>query len=220
MIISQQDLISQSESICLNIYQKYLKPDDVVFDFGAFKGVLSLAFASLGCKVYSIEASERNYHDLVHNVKDFKNITPILAAIHENDLGEVLTRFNDCIGLEHPLQKITYYTYKSLISKFNLPTPKFIKMDIEGMESVVLRSMEDVFINHRPIVQLSVHDTVTHSIQCVYQKFPGFVPVSRGGYDFNKFFQMDYLAFDLNMNPKSSIGGFEEYILIPKEKYV
>lgn len=152
MIISEQDLKIQTESIATNVYEKYLKKGDVVYDIGAFKGVLSLAFANLGYEVYAIEASERNYYDLVSNTSSNKNITTILAALHEKDLGEVVTRFNDCIGSEHPSQKITYYSYDSLVKCFNLPPPRFIKMDIEGMESVVFKNFDTVLKSIRPLI--------------------------------------------------------------------
>lgn len=218
MIINDSDLKAQSESIAKNFYDRYLCKGDVVFDFGAFKGVLALAFAEYGCNVYAVEASTRNYYDLVENTKLYPNIRCILAALHETSVGKVRTRFNDCLGLEHPEQEIVYYSYEDLVKAFNLPTPKLIKMDIEGMESIVLKSMSSVLEVDRPLIQLSIHDTIPHGVTCVYSQFPGFVPKSKGGFDFNLFFAYNYVAFTLNGNKVNSIGGFEEYMLIPKEK--
>lgn len=218
MIISDSDYKAQSESIARQFYNVYLRKGDVVFDFGAFKGVLALAFAEYGCEVFAIEGSARNYPDLVENTKNYPNIKCILAALHETSLGKVKTRFNDCLGLEHPEQDIDYHSYNDLVKTFNLPTPQFIKMDIEGMESIVLKSMTKVLEVDRPVIQLSVHDTIPHGVTCVYSQFPGFVPVSRGGFDFNSFFKHHYLAFTLSGERVDHIGGFNEYMLIPREK--
>jgi FkbM family methyltransferase len=178
--------------------------------------VLTVAFAELGYKVYAVEGSPRNFEHLVDNTSQFPNVTPILMALHEKN-QVIETRFNDCISLEHPVQKISYLTLPDLMTQFQLPPPKFIKMDIEGMETLVLKQCDSIFQNDRPIWQLSVHDTIPHSVQCVYDGFPGFVPVSKGGYDFSNIFKFGYEAYDFNYQKHDVIGGFNEYFLIPKE---
>lgn len=218
--VTEADYIAQMESFRPEVYNKYLKPGSIVYDLGAFKGVLTVQFAKMGYEVIAVEASTRNYPDLLINTTSLKNVTCINKAIHETDKGLVHTRFNDCLGLDHPEQPIDYISLNTLIEKYLFPTPDFIKMDIEGMETVVLKSCDNIFKNIRPIWQLSIHDTEPHGKICIYSDFPGFVYPEKGGYIFNNIFNFNYKAFTLDMKPVDNIGGFEEYFLIPDEKII
>jgi FkbM family methyltransferase len=216
--ISQQDYDTQILSFNTNIYNRFLKTKDIVYDIGAYKGVLSVNFAKMGFDVIAIEGSPINFKILVENTKEYPNIKTINLALHEINQDNIITRFNDCSPVsEHIAQNITYRTLPKIIEENNLPFPKLIKMDIEGMETLALKACVDMIAQHRPIFQLSTHDTYEHGIQCVYDNFPGFKKVSNGGFDFNKFFDMNYLAFDMDMKKKDKIDGFNEYLLIPKE---
>ncbi len=215
--ISKQDYDTQIQSFNKKFYEKFLKPNDVVYDIGAYKGVLTINFAQMGFNVIAIEGSPINFESLILNTQNYDNIKLLNIALHEKNQDNVITRFNDCNGLLHPPQTIKYRTLPDIIIENKLPKPKFIKMDIEGMESVALKSCIDLIKNDRPIFQLSTHDTFEHGVMCVYDNFPGFKKVENGGFDFNKFFEMNYSAFDLAMNSKNSINGFEEYFIIPNE---
>jgi len=216
--IKNSDFNFQILSVKTDFYQKFLNNGDVVYDLGAFKGVLSVAFAKLGYDVYAVEGSPRNVEDLKLNTQDYKNVKIIQFALNDKNEDYIQTRFNDCLGLDHPLQLISYRTLPSLIKENKLPNPKFIKMDIEGMESVVLNKCDELIEKIRPIWQLSLHDTFEHGVLCVYDNYPGFKKVSQGGFDFNKFIEHNYKVYDLEMNEKKSISGFNEYFLVPIEK--
>lgn len=216
--ISKQDYEDQIKSFYSDIYTHFLNKNDIVFDLGAFKGILTTSFAKMGFNVFAFEGSPLNYFHLIENVKDFSNVTVFPFALHDHDADNVITRFNDCNGLEHPTQNINYRTLPSIMKEKNIPNPSLIKMDIEGMETVVLHSCDNLIKNIRPIWQLSTHDTYEHSKMCVYDNFPGFVNVSNGGYDFNLFLKYGYKAFNTNMIEVNSIGGFSEFFIIPIEK--
>lgn len=213
--VSYTDYEAQTKSFIKDFYTTHLDPDSVVYDLGAFKGILTIAFAQLGYNVIAVEGSRRNYYDLVDNTLPYPKVRPILCALHEKNIDSVRTRFNDCLALDHPEQEIKYRTLPALIEEYKLPLPNFIKMDIEGMETLVLKLCTELFTTVRPIWQLSVHDTEPHSITCVYDNFPGFVPVSKGGFDFNEIFDYGYKAYLLDGTEVTTIGGFEEYFLVP-----
>lgn len=215
--IKEQDYNTQVESFKTDIYKKFLNIKDVVYDIGAFKGVLTVNFAKMGFDVIAIEGSPINFESLQFNVEKYSNVKLLNIALHEKNQDNVMTRFNDCNGLLHPIQKINYKTLPEIINHYKLPNPKFIKMDIEGMESLALKSCANIISDVRPIFQLSIHDTYEHGVMCVYDNFPGFKKTINGGFDFNDFFKMNYSAFDLDMNRKNEINGFNEYFIIPNE---
>ena len=209
-----EDYEAQLKSFNKDFCVKYLPSGCTVYDIGAFRGVLTVEFAKLGYNVIAIEGSERNFGYLQDNTKEFPNVTCILSAI-SNENKSVVTRFNDCIGLEHPPQPIRYITLPDLIKEQGWPNPTMIKMDIEGIETMALHACHDLIYNVRPFWQLSVHETPEHSAQCVYDNFPGFVHKDKGGFDFNEFFTAGYTVLDFDLKPVTSIGGFNEYFLIP-----
>jgi FkbM family methyltransferase len=213
--ITQTDIEEMSKSLFTNVYSKYLtKIDDVVYDIGAFRGVLSKTFLELGYRVYAFEGSPINFKYLKDNIGDHPNVTLFDIAFHEREFNTV-TRFNDCIGIEHPEQFIKYRTIDTFMASNNLPMPKLVKIDIEGMESVVLKQATNLIRHIRPIWQLSMHEN--HSFR--YSNYPGFVPLKSGGFNFDLFSIFDYLIFDSKGSQRQKIVGFEEYIIIPKEKY-
>jgi hypothetical protein len=53
---------------------------------------------------------------------------------------------------------------------------------------------------------------------CVYSGFPGFVKVENGGFDYNKFLQNNYKAYNLQFQEVNFIGGFNEFLLVPIER--
>ena len=194
-------------------YKKYLSPGDVVYDIGAFRGVLTTLFAKDGYKVEAFEGSPRNFPYLIENTEEYKLVRCHPYAVHEINLTTT-TRFNDCLGAEHPEQEITYVILDEFIEDQVYNRPDLIKIDIEGMESIALKGAMHIILNDRPIFQLSLHEN--HGYR--YENFPSWVPKERGGFDFSTFKALDYLLFDTNLNPVEELTGFNEFLVIPEEK--
>lgn len=221
--VQPNDIEEQTNSIRPEIYDRFLKEGDTVYDIGAFRGVLSVYFAARGYNVIAIEGSERNIDALRQNVQDYANVKTILMALHEKNQDEVFTKFCDCIGTpgqlirEMPVQKISYRTIPKLIEEHSLPIPKLIKIDIEGMESVVLKTCEYMFTTFRPIFQLSMHQGEKENLLFI-EDYPGFVEKENGGFDFDKFSQNGYVCIDrVSLQLCEKPKGFSEYFLIPQE---
>jgi len=191
-------------------WKKLIQPSDIIYDIGAFRGIMSLCFASLGKFVYAFEGSLRNYEQSDLNIGEEDNIYLLFMAL-SNEEKRVKSRFNDCNGDGNKEQLVFYYTLDGIIDKYNLELPDFVKMDIEGMESLVLLKAEKVFKN-RPIWQLEYHPTSP-----AIGDFPGFVPKERGGFDFSEFIRNGYQCFDTNLNRKPTITAGIQF-LIPEEK--
>lgn len=218
--ITKEEYDCHISSFKFDVYKKFLNVNDTVYDIGACKGVLTVNFAKIGFNVIAIEGSPINFQILIKNTQKFTNVKLLNVALHEKNESDVITRFNDCNGTLHPHQKINYKTLPQIIEDYKLPNPQFIKMDIEGMESLALKPCIDLILNVRPIFQLSIHDTFDHNYTYVYDNYPGFKKFENGGFDFDEFFKMNYSVFDMDMNCKYQINGFNEYFIIPNEKLV
>ena len=176
MNISKEDIENILSSCYKDVYSKHLRSGDTVYDIGAHKGILTTEFSKLGYNVVAIEGSPINVSDLIENTLKLKNVTILPFALHEIEFV-TKTIFNDCNGNNNLEQSISYRTLPSLIKEFNLRLPSLIKIDIEGMESIMLKACMEIIEKVRPIFQLSLHDTYDHRNVHVYSDYPGFVTV-------------------------------------------
>ena len=141
--------------------KRILKPNSVVIDIGAHWGGFSILFGKLvgeKGKVYSFEASKRNYKLLRRN-------------IYTNALKGIVEPFNLAVGDENKTVRLkiakTSSGHNSILRKdlpaegeeevqqvrlddfLNLPEVDFVKIDIEGYEYFALKGMENLIKNNR-----------------------------------------------------------------------
>ena len=206
-------------------YDKYIKSGDIVYDIGAHVGRTSVLFAQKGAKkIYAFEPSVFNIQELKNNTLLYSNIEIFNVALHELS-EDCVTRFRDCrVDSETDReQPIKYVVLKKFIEESNLELPNFIKMDIEGMESLVLKTFDFLFTGCRPIVFVEIHAAPENEPQN-YIKNPHWKYIDQGGFDMNTLKSYDYLCIrkDLDLsenrdyNPR--IGAHEGAILLQKEK--
>lgn len=213
-IINYRDLNTQFPIQSYEIWLKFIKPGDVVLDIGAYIGLISLHFAALGAKVHAFEGSSRNS---VRLKKLTEHMPHYKIYLHEvalsNEKKECFARFNDCVDREHPKQKINYVKYDDYAIENNIENPTFVKMDIEGMETVALKEMNRLIYEVRPVWQIECHTGIPFK----YLDYPGYVSVDDGGFDFQEFERTGYLVFD-EQKRKIKIKEmkcFENYFFIP-----
>ncbi len=143
----------------LEYFIQNIKPNDIVWDVGAFVGMFSM-FASeavgAGGKVYTFEP-EHNTADIVRKncgYNNLTNITLIEAALGDKD-GETLIYSSEdnqnaisCLKPGKNLKKqgtsITIRSGHSLIEKNEAEVPNVVKMDVEGAEFQALTGMRDI----------------------------------------------------------------------------
>lgn len=135
--------------------------DKVVVDIGANLGMFSLRCVELGAKlIYAIEAQPVVYNlGLLHNVKGYPMIFPMLAAVWDRD-GEEMVILNEHVGSkvrsDGEGDKVTTVTLKKLIE--NVPdTDMVLKMDCEGSEFNILMGSDRETIRKFAFVHIEIH---------------------------------------------------------------
>ena len=132
-----------------------------VYDIGAFQGLLTLFFASRAKAVVCFEPNTPNHARLMENLmlNGIKNVevrkigvgsrhetrgmvgSPLMPGGASVD-GKTLEEFLRA-GVRTVVEEISIVTLDQEIPQANLPTPDFIKIDIEGWEIEALRGARD-----------------------------------------------------------------------------
>lgn len=208
-------------------YLNFIKKDDIIYDIGAHVGERSIFFVTqLGAKkVYAFEPVPFNFNELQKNVKQFHNIETLNIALHEKEY-ECVTKFRHCNPL-HPgdiEEKIQYKILENVIKENKLELPTFLKFDIEGMESLVLKTCEFLFKHSRPIFFIEIHAAPKNEPQS-YTDCPHWQTPEDGGFDFNTLKNFNYQIIDKSLIPFKNSENWNPIpvqhkgiILIPKEK--
>lgn len=208
-------------------YLNFVKSGDVVYDIGAHIGERAIFFVSqLGVKkVYAFEPVPFNFIELKNNVKQFNNIETLNIALHEKEY-ECITKFRHC-NVAHPgdiEEKIQYKILERVIEENNLELPNFLKLDIEGMESLVLKTCNFLFEKSRPIFFIEIHAASKNEPQS-YADCPHWKTPEDGGFDFNVLKNFNYTIIDKNLTPFKTSEDWNPVpvqhkgvILIPNEK--
>jgi FkbM family methyltransferase len=197
------------------LWRKFIRPGDTVLDAGAYIGLISIHFAALGAKVIAIEGSKRNSERLRKMAESFsENIEVHEIAISDKE-ESCTTKFNDCVDREHPLQEIKYVRYDDYARKMNLPDPSYVKMDIEGMETLALKGMERLIYETRPVWQIEFHKEIPFK----YDGYPGYVPTEDGGFDFEEFERNGYVVLDERgkRTKTKHMECFKNYFFVPSK---
>lgn len=139
----------------------------IVYDIGAFQGLLTLFFASRGAQVVAYEPNDVNRRRLVTNIQlnHLTNVRvrklavgshaesgtlayqPLMAgggALNGNAQGRVS-------------QPVEITTLDSDIAAASLPPPDLIKIDVEGWELAALEGARATLEAHHPALFLEMH---------------------------------------------------------------
>jgi len=151
------------------LFTHIIKKGSVVYDLGANNGIHSMLFSKLvgdNGKVFSFEPLPSNCAEIENNasLNRIKNLQIVQAAV-SNESGE--TTFH--LGL-HDKQgslvgigresgndiKVSLITLDEFIEKGN-PAPDFLKIDIEGAESLALQGFEKKVDSILPVFFIELH---------------------------------------------------------------
>lgn len=204
------------------IYKNFFPKQSIVYDIGAHIGEMSKHFIQNGAElVYAFEPSQKNFFDLVKNVQGLQ-VECYNIGFH-NQKYSCMTKFKDC-RTDQDLDKeqyIEYYVIEDFMLKNNLARPDFIKIDIEGMESIVLKTFDLIFNKIRPIIYVEIHAAKRGNAIQNYKNNPHWIWPEDGGFDFNDLKKFKYkiinnnieLPYNSDYNPLE--GSHTGYILLP-----
>lgn len=155
-----------------DIFSRYLKPGNMVYDLGAHQGFLSAVAGKLtgaSGKVYSFEPFPYNYNFLSENIhlNNLKNVKTFQAAVSDK-AGKV--KFSNSIHdtantylkqspeFKNNLLEVNAISLDALLESKEIAPPDFIKIDVEGAELDVLHGAQRLFFNYSPVVYLETHN--------------------------------------------------------------
>lgn len=149
------------------IVKNEIKPNDVVIDIGAHIGYFTLLFAKLvgpEGKVFSFEPEPKNFELLTKNIEinNYENVITESKIVSDKNKTCTLYTFETSSGANRiykPNENINVKPIEvdsiSLDEYFKnsefLKRIKFVKIDVEGAELLVLKSMKSIFQNNNNI---------------------------------------------------------------------
>lgn len=204
--LTSAEIVEHASSYHSAFYKQFLSPGAVVWDVGAYRGVMSFLFALDGFNVLAFEGSKRNCLQLQSNLHGSVSIWNYAVSDHEEVIA---TKFNDC--KDHLKQTVRYTTLDQLSNQFLYPS--LIKMDIEGMETVAMKGAARLINEIKPIWQISSHE----GLDIKYEGYPGFVSVEDGGFDFRTMSPMYRFINCKTGEEVETISGWGEFFAIPSE---
>jgi FkbM family methyltransferase len=147
----------------------------VVYDIGAFQGIMTLFFARQAKAVVTYEPHPANYDRVLENVQlnALRNVTVLNRALGNQEgtlilvydprmpgaasgdpaiVGQLRGSVSEAAAAEVPVACLD-----DDLARHNLPWPDFVKIDVEGMELAVLRGMQKTLAARHPALYLEMH---------------------------------------------------------------
>jgi FkbM family methyltransferase len=155
-----------------DIFSRYLKPGNTVYDLGAHQGFLSIVAARQvgdAGKVYSFEPFPYNFAFLKENmqINKISNIKTFQVAV-SNKAGKIKfsnsvhdtanTYLSQSPTFSNNFLEVHAVSLDELIESREIVPPDFIKIDVEGAEFDVLQGAQKLFLTHSPVVYLETHN--------------------------------------------------------------
>jgi FkbM family methyltransferase len=165
-------LLGTTEPHLQRAIRRYVSDGDTVYDIGANIGYVSLSFAKrVGSKgrVFAFEPIPETFDLLAKNVElnKLNNIKTLNVAASDST-GETIIRIPRSLSMSslvwhHTDPSAVELSIKTvvideLVKAGELPSPKFVKIDVEGAEGLVVQGMRDTIANTRPVLFLECSD--------------------------------------------------------------
>jgi FkbM family methyltransferase len=172
-----KNIYSRWENGTFAVFDKYLSKDKIFIDIGGWIGTTSMYGSRKSKQVYSIEADNKSFNDMMINLTTncINNYTLINKAIFNIDDIKVKfgrnihlpnSKINDSTSQIYSDNIITndYYladtiTIETIINKYQINASEIslIKVDIEGGEENILQDLFDIHIKYSIPLYISFH---------------------------------------------------------------
>jgi FkbM family methyltransferase len=139
----------------------------VIYDVGAFHGILTLFFAARGAQVIAYEPNEANHARLIENIRlNHLNNVQVRKLGVGSRAGSGTLHYAPAMaggGTLNPnaiapaSQRVDITTLDRDIAAAALPAPDLIKIDIEGWELEALKGARATIEAHHPALFLEMH---------------------------------------------------------------
>jgi FkbM family methyltransferase len=139
----------------------------VVYDVGAFHGILTLFFASRCAQVISYEPNDGNHARLIENIglNNLANVSVRKVAVGSQARSGTLLYDPSMAGggsldsrvIAPVSQPVEITTLDRDMAAASLPPPDLIKIDIEGWELEALQGARAMLDAHHPALFLEMH---------------------------------------------------------------
>lgn len=152
------------------ILSKFLNPDSLYLDIGAWIGPTVLYAAKRCKKVICFEPDPIAFRHLIANLNNnnIHNVSPFNLALSDQmsiqkmasfggQLGDSMTSLLKSSPDTSPGFDAFVLDWQTALKLFRLDEVDMVKIDIEGGEFSLIPEMEDYFKKHKPIVWLSLH---------------------------------------------------------------
>lgn len=162
------------EANLTNFFINHLKSGDTFLDVGAHVGYYSLLASSLvgdTGQVHSFEPTPRTFATLKENIRSKQNVFVNNYAVLDTktkiefvDYGPKYSAFNSYKDRTGNEMKFLPEPERMLVETISLDdycdtkniNPTLIKIDAEGAERLILKAMENILINIKPIITIEV----------------------------------------------------------------
>jgi FkbM family methyltransferase len=148
--------------------------DKVVYEVGAFQGILTLFFSSRAKEVIAYEPNPPSYNRVLQNLRLNGRNNVRVRHLAVGELEGSLTLLCDPLmpggtsgdptvasqikgSTAATTVTVPVVTLDNDIPAHRLPAPNFVKIDIEGMELPALRGMAETLKRHRPELYMEMH---------------------------------------------------------------
>lgn len=168
-----------------DVFEKYITKDSIVIEGGCHIGAHTIKLGMLAEHVYAFEPMESSYTLLKNNIEDnnLENVTIIkkgLSDTCDEVYFEWVNNYNPgCSGLSNnPMgrpnwveeNKTKHYVDLTTIDLMNLEKLDFIKLDVEGYETLAISGGLETIKKYRPIITLEVWTDHSGGIDIEYTK--------------------------------------------------
>ena len=227
-----------------SIFKSVITNQTTVIDFGSWIGPTILFAAHFAHEVYSIEPDSTAFFMLQKNLNANKNVLSNIKILRRcisireetvimkpgplgpGDSMSTVTRNINCNGNECH-DTVPCNTLLSFIKEFNIKSPLFIKVDVEGLERELFATWHDIIQLYQPSIFISIHQHLgyfsnieAHNFMMTLKLFPiiiisyqnNDVEILKWSDSFQLCSQCDYFCtFDDNNILYRSMNIFERY---------